>query len=202
MYSLNNVNLCECEQWVKMEYLEIVLETRESSGTSRLKLEGLEYGEAKEKVKEHLNYIFRTERFVGIKVLARGEDREVEREFKKLSHRIALEKVLDFLSYVYGVEELEIEEFAPASENWLSRYDIDRMTQKEKLLLLLKHNHAGEWVRSQEIQEEYEILFGERIKLSSLSTYLARFHESGVLQRRGSRAQWEYRLPHAELLKA
>jgi hypothetical protein len=186
---------------VKMEYLEIILETRESSGTSRLKLEGLEYSEAKEKIKEHLNYIFRTERFVGIKVSAKSEDKEVEREFKKLSHRVALEKVLDFLSYVYGVEELEItEDFAPAAENWLGRYDIEKMTQKEKLLLLLRHNHAGEWVRSQDIQEEYEILFGERIKLSSLSTYLARFYESGVLQRRGSRAQWEYRLPEAAQL--
>jgi hypothetical protein len=183
---------------VKMEYLEIVLETRESGGTSRLKLEGLEYEEARERIREHLNYIYRSERFVGIKVSARGEEREVEREFKKLSHRVALEKVMDFLSYVYGVEEREIE-FAPAAESWLSSYDIERMTQKEKLLLLLKHNHAGRWVRSQDIQEEYEILFGERIKLSSLSTYLARFYESGLLERRGSRAQWEYRLHEARL---
>ncbi len=182
-----------------MEYFEIVLETRESTGTSRIKLEGLDYAEARDRIKEHLNYIYRSERFVGIKISAKGEDKEVEREFKKLSHRVAMEKVLDFLSYVYGAEELEApqEEFAPAAENWLSRYDIDRMTQKEKLLLLLRHNHAGEWVRSQDIQEEYEILFGERIKLSSLSTYLARFYEAGILQRRGSRAQWEYRLPEA-----
>ncbi|NOZ58370.1 MAG: hypothetical protein GXO66_02140 [Euryarchaeota archaeon] len=183
-----------------MEYLEIVLETRESGGTSRLRLEGLEYEEARERVREHLGYIFRTERFVGIKIAARGEEREVEREFRKLSHRVALEKVMDFLSYVYGVEETGAEEFAPARESWLSGYDIERMTQKEKLLLLLKHNHPGEWVRSQDIQEEYEILFGERIKLSSLSTYLARFYESGLLERRGSRAQWEYRLPEASRL--
>ncbi len=187
---------------VEMEYLEITLETRESGGTSRLRLEGLEYAEVKERVMEHLDYIFRSERFVSIKVAARGEEMEVEREFRKLSRRVAIEKVLDFLGYVYGVREPVMEEFPPAEENWLGRYDIERMSQKEKLLLLLRHNHAGEWVRSQEIQEEYEILFGERIKLSSLSTYLARFYESGILERRGSRAQWEYRLSEAARLNA
>ena len=196
---LTSVNV---NKLVKMEYFEISLETKESSGTSRLKLEGLDYTEVKEKVKEHLNYIFHSERFVGIKIWTRGEDKEVEREFKRLSHRTALEKVLDFLSYVYGVEPEFEEEFAPAVENWLSRYNIETMTQKEKLLLLLRHSHPGEWVRSQEIQEEYEILFGERIKLSSLSTYLSRFYESGLLQRRGSRAQWEYRLQETAQLEA
>jgi hypothetical protein len=43
------------------------------------------------------------------------------------------------------------------------------------------------------MKEEYEQVWGDEIKLSSVSTYLARFHEEGRMERKGSRAQREYR---------
>ncbi|MFQ5815041.1 MAG: hypothetical protein ACE5G7_00905 [Candidatus Hydrothermarchaeaceae archaeon] len=79
--------------------------------------------------------------------------------------------------------------------NWLLGININDLTQKEKVLLLLKNNHSDHWVRSQDLRIEYNEIFGEDIKLSSLSTYLARYFDEGALERRGSRAQREYRLP-------
>jgi len=87
-------------------------------------------------------------------------------------------------------------EFLP---DWLLGYDIKNLSQKEKVMLILKHQHTGRWVQSQDLQKEYKEIFGEEIKLSSLSTYLARFHEEGALERQGSRAQREYRLPEGAL---
>lgn len=89
-------------------------------------------------------------------------------------------------------EEREfIPEFLPS---WLKNYDIENLSQKEKLLLLIKHENANRWIRSQELREQYKDIFGEDIKLSSISTYLARFYDEGLLKRRGSRAQREYML--------
>jgi hypothetical protein len=78
--------------------------------------------------------------------------------------------------------------------SWLGLYDLEDLTQIEKAFLLLKHNHEKGWVKSQNLKEEFEIMYGERIKLSSLSTYLARLYEKGSLERKGSRAQREYRM--------
>ncbi len=83
-------------------------------------------------------------------------------------------------------------EFLP---NWLLGITITDLSQKEKVLLILKNNHSDHWVRSQDLKVEYNEIFGEDIKLSSLSTYLARHYDEGALRRRGSRAQREYRLP-------
>ncbi len=82
-------------------------------------------------------------------------------------------------------------EFLPS---WLLGVNITDLSQKEKVLLILKNNHSDHWVRSQDLKVEYNEIFGEDIKLSSLSTYLARHHDEGALRRRGSRAQREYRL--------
>ncbi len=176
-----------------MEYVELVLETRDSGGSTRLRLEGLEHEEVKERVLRHLNYVFGSERFVDVVISARDEESEVVREFRKLTRARAFSRVMEFINYLYGVEEPEAAAHGEA-EDWVEKHVSSGMTQKEKLLLLLKHHHRGKWVRSQELREEYEALFGEKIKLSSISTYLARFHEAGLLERRGSRAQWEYRL--------
>ncbi len=83
-------------------------------------------------------------------------------------------------------------EFIP---DWLLGINIEELSQKEKVLLILKNSHPDHWVRSQDLRTEYKEIFGEDIKLSSLSTYLARYHDEGALKRRGSRAQREYRLP-------
>jgi hypothetical protein len=114
----------------------------------------------------------------------------------------AKEQLLDFLTYVFrgetGGEEAYDSEFKPEYvPSWVGEHDLRNLSQKDKVYLLLKKNHPVEWVKSQHIQAEYEEVYGETIKLSSLSTYLSRFYEHGALDRRGSRAQREYKLLEA-----
>ncbi len=109
-------------------------------------------------------------------------------------------KALEFLKS-NEPEGYEVEAHAPRTRfkpeyipEWLMVYDVNNLSQKEKVFLLLKNNHSNEWMRSQDLMVEYEEVYGESIKLSSLSTYLARFYEEGSLERMGSRAQREYKL--------
>lgn len=107
--------------------------------------------------------------------------------------RISAERAEREFSRFSALERTSEGEFIPEFlPKWLKNYDLESLSQKEKLLLLIKHEHANEWIRSQELREEYRDIFGEDIKLSSISTYLARFYEEGLLKRRGSRAQREY----------
>ncbi len=75
-----------------------------------------------------------------------------------------------------------------------SESKLKNMSRKEKLFLLLKEMHPNDWVKSQHLKREYVNIFDENISLSSVSTYLARLHRDGFVERRGSRAQREYRL--------
>ncbi len=109
----------------------------------------------------------------------------------------AIQRIENFVKASYqidetGVEDRFIPEHVPA---WISEYDIDDLSQKDKLRIILERHHQGEWVKSQHIKEEYQKIWGDEIKLSSLSTYLMRFYEEGQMERKGSRAQREYRLP-------
>ncbi len=108
----------------------------------------------------------------------------------------AKQRIEQFLNFAYnspdtGAEASFKPEFVP---EWIGEYDIHSLSQKEKIHILLERGHKGGWVRSQEIKEEYEKVWGDEVKLSSVSTYLARFHEQGQMERKGSRAQREYRL--------
>ncbi|MFQ5801001.1 MAG: hypothetical protein ACE5HH_04705 [Candidatus Hydrothermarchaeales archaeon] len=106
------------------------------------------------------------------------------------------QRIDQFLDFAYGAADRGAKErFKPEFvPEWIGEYDIHNLTQKEKLYILVEKEHKGEWVRSQDIKEEYEQVWGDEIKLSSVSTYLARFHEQGQMERKGSRAQREYRL--------
>lgn len=114
------------------------------------------------------------------------------------SYAEAKKQIDDFLTYIFrGKSEYEKfesmfkPEYVPA---WIGEYDLENLSQKDKVYLLLRKNHPVEWVKSPDLQIEYEDTYGESIKLSSLSTYLARFYEHGAVERRGSRAQREYKM--------
>lgn len=107
----------------------------------------------------------------------------------------AKQRIEQFLNFAYNTAETGAEtkfkpEFVP---EWMGEYDVHSLSQKEKLYILLEKEHKGDWVRSQDLKEEYEHVWGDAIKLSSVSTYLGRFHEQGQMERKGSRAQREYR---------
>jgi len=182
--------------------ISINLEVQDRFGKSNLSIEGADLEDAREKILHHLNYIYQSETFTNISIEAKDRTggSRINRTFPKIKFDEAKSRLSDFLVYIYRAtgeiyigsgEALQ----AMPEEDWLSSYELSSLSQKDKVFALLKHNHAGEWVKSQDIQQEYEIIFGEKIKLSSLSTYLARFHTHGSIERKGSRAQREYKLP-------
>lgn len=65
------------------------------------------------------------------------------------------------------------------------------LTISERLELFLKYEFPRMWGTSQEIQHQYEQVYGP-IKLSTVSTYLSRMYRKGLLQRRGNRTNREY----------
>ena len=68
----------------------------------------------------------------------------------------------------------------------------ETLTVKERLRLFLRYEYPKVWFTSIEVKEHYERAFGN-IPLSTVSTYLARMYKEGILERRGNRAQREYR---------
>lgn len=189
-----------------MEGVSINFEVQDKFGKTTLSFdEGKNYEEVNEQIINELNYLYSSPdnfvKSISVEVNERGSKRV--RVFEKLVHREAIEQLTNLLRHIYRVEEApEAEIAAPPAhpavhKSWLSSYAIEGMSQKEKVFLLLKHEHQNEWVRSQDLMQEYEIIFGEEIKLSSISTYLSRYFEEGALERRGSRAQREYKIPGA-----
>ncbi len=187
------------------EYISLEISAIDRHGITRLKIDSQFYDEVKERIKKFVDYVYKNEEYASFKISAQLEDGiTTEREFKRCNKANALSQIIDFIKYIFNVED-EIESTVyshqekdreiPTLPQWISSYELESMTQREKLFLLLKHHHAGEWVRSQDLKVEYESIYGEEIKLSSLSTYLARFYSEGILRRRGSRAQREYFLP-------
>ena len=103
-------------------------------------------------------------------------------------------------SQTSNIPEVETSQLAKLwKPEWLPpEHELRNLSQKEKLWLLIQNDHANDWVISQNLKREYEAIFGEEIKLTAVSTYLARFYEEKLIERRGSRAQREYRLPTKE----
>ncbi len=141
---------------------------------------------------------------MGKRIKVEVQDRRIKNSLviDASSYAEARKQIEEFLVYVFRDEDYEKSyspEFKPEyMPSWLVEYNLDNLSQKDKVYLLLRKNHPSEWVKSTDLQEEYENIFGEEIKLSSISTYLARFYEHGAVERRGSRAQREYKLIEAE----
>lgn len=186
------------------EFVWAELKSRDKYGASAIEVEGPDYEEVKEKIIEHLDYVYRSRRFADLAFEVRDRSTKISRSLEKVDYHTAKDSIVEFLKYAYGVKSSIDEYDSPISastlyedRSWVSEYDLDGLTQMEKVFLLLKHNHEKGWVKSQDLKEEYEIMYGERIKLSSLSTYLARLYEKGSLERKGSRAQRVYRMSGA-----
>ncbi|TFG05465.1 MAG: hypothetical protein EU536_01815 [Promethearchaeota archaeon] len=71
-------------------------------------------------------------------------------------------------------------------------------TIRDKLELIVKEIKHG-WFTSEHIRELYLHDFQEEIKPSTVSTYLARMFNEGILERRGSRARREYHVSEKPL---
>lgn len=75
--------------------------------------------------------------------------------------------------------------------------DLENLTMKEKVEIVLLKCFKHGWFTSNDVQEQYINLFKEEVPLSTLSTYLARIYDESkdsMLERTGNRKQYRYRL--------
>ncbi len=71
----------------------------------------------------------------------------------------------------------------------------ETLTIKERLKSFLRYDYPRVWFTSWDVKKRYEQeAYGEKINLSTVSTYLARMYREDILDRRGSKAQREYKL--------
>jgi hypothetical protein len=70
----------------------------------------------------------------------------------------------------------------------------EELSIRDRLEGFLRCEYPRIWFTSSDVKNEYERIFDEKVNLSTVSTYLARMHREGVLDRKGNRAQREYRL--------
>ncbi|MDF2957041.1 MAG: hypothetical protein OD814_000663 [Candidatus Alkanophagales archaeon MCA70_species_1] len=96
----------------------------------------------------------------------------------------AIEKVVHFLN-------TELSSHAPSIS-----YSIDELTIKERLEFFLRYDERApkDWFTTSDVKRKYEEVYGTSIKLSTISTYLTRLHNEGILERRGSKFKREYRV--------
>ncbi|MCX8206449.1 MAG: hypothetical protein N3G75_01265 [Methanothrix sp.] len=92
------------------------------------------------------------------------------------------DKIVDFLN-IPGVIS---ERAQPVSED-------QPKTLMDSLAEFIKYEFRDQWFTSQQLRERYETVRDD-IKLSTVSTYLSRMHQDGLLDRRGNRNNREYRL--------
>ncbi len=80
-------------------------------------------------------------------------------------------------------------------------YEGEDLTIKERLASFLRYDDRApkEWFTSSQIRRIYEDKFEEEARLSTISTYLARLHSDGILERKGSKAKRLYRLATTKL---
>ncbi len=84
-----------------------------------------------------------------------------------------------------GSQSSSVESFVEKLEN---------LTIKDRVLYIIKAAVRHGWCNSREVQELYEHYVNKKINLSTVSTYLSRLEDEGYLERRGSRANYEYRI--------
>ncbi|MBC7114737.1 MAG: hypothetical protein PWR13_1283 [Archaeoglobi archaeon] len=75
--------------------------------------------------------------------------------------------------------------------------DFEPLSVRERLEYYLRYEFPPIWFTSRDLKEAYERKYGEEIKLSTVSTYLARMCREGLVERRGNRASREYRYIHS-----
>jgi|Deesub1362A_J573_1020465.scaffolds.fasta_scaffold02030_5 hypothetical protein len=103
------------------------------------------------------------------------------------------EKLLQFID-AFPISEGGRDVFHPAQKPIFPSFE--PLSVRERLEYYLKYEFPPIWFTSRDLKEAYERKYGEEIKLSTVSTYLARMHREGLLERRGNRANREYRYIH------
>ncbi len=93
-------------------------------------------------------------------------------------------EVAGLLSVISEEEGEELEIGPPPAE----------MTLYERLQLVIERYFPDEWFTARDVRDAYEREFGEPVKASTVSTYLARMVERRFLARSGPPSRRRYRL--------
>jgi hypothetical protein len=97
--------------------------------------------------------------------------------------RDKVSKVLDYIELMGGVEgSTQGSNFIQKSMN--NRFD--------KLLSLVLTHFTNRSFLSKDVQKTYRTIYGDDVPLSTISTYLSRLVDRGVLTRDGSSFEWKY----------
>jgi len=103
--------------------------------------------------------------------------------------RLTKEKIACLLEFVERLGAVSEEEIilkpVPGPET---------MTLYEKIQYIIDKYFPGSWFTTRQVKEAYEKEFGEPVRLSTVSTYLARMAERGILVRAGPSSARRYRL--------
>ena len=99
----------------------------------------------------------------------------------KISKKNVL-KILDIVELLGGVHEER------------SSIEPESLTKFEKIQSIIENNFSTSWFSAKEVRSEYENSTGEQIGLSTVSTYLSRLSERGLLVKQKISNRTRYRL--------
>ena len=122
-------------------------------------------------------------------------DREGTKHTVTLEGELTREKIIRVLDYVelMGGHSSRLDS-APAALPL-------HMTLLDKVLDLIKKEFPSTAFTSREVRRAFADAYGHEVRLSTISTYLCRLRDRGLLIRSGSSQHWNYvlRLPAAPL---
>ncbi len=155
------------------------------------------YYEIREEIIDYFEHLYDKDRYLSITIIVRKRNKRITKEIHGAEFKEAIEKIDEFLRFIFRIKEKPVvrkekREILSSRVDWFKYHNI--LSQKEKILLIIRELHSNEWVSSDIIKREYEQIFGENIKLSHVSTYLARLYREGYLERRGDKYKMEYKL--------
>lgn len=97
--------------------------------------------------------------------------------------RDKVSKVLDYIELMGGVEEVT------PNTNFIQKPTNNRF---DRLLSLVLTHFPGRAFLSKDVQKAYKSIYEDEAPLSTISTYLSRLVDRGVLTRDGSSFEWKY----------
>jgi len=103
-----------------------------------------------------------------------------------LEGRISRKNVLKLLDIVELLGGMQRETLPIRSGEGLTKF--------EKIQSIIENNFSSSWFSAKEVQSEYENTTGEQIGLSTVSTYLSRLSEQGLLIKQKISNRIRYRL--------
>ena len=126
-------------------------------------------------------------------------------KIKKLSfgEDVSTSKIMEIINGIRNPENIPPiqQDNTPVNVQKNENVMFEDLSIKDKLIILLKKHFRHGRFTSKDLQEFYESKFGENVKISTISTYLTRMFEEGILDRSGSRKQREFRLISEDLLQ-